>query len=91
MTSAWDNRIGQLTYSEAVEELGQPVAVETLPDGQMLAKWISHYSMNGNTVDLDNGYYTRSPSFNVSRLDAQESRLCLKFDTNNVLVDWDKD
>jgi hypothetical protein len=86
----WDSRVGVFDYDQAVHELGQPSKVEPLPDGQTVAVWVSHYSVNGGAADMDSGFYSHSPSLSPPTSGNRESQLRLTFTTNNVLTDWSK-
>jgi hypothetical protein len=35
----WDNRVGKLTYDQAVQELGTPRSDQTLNDGNRVVEW----------------------------------------------------
>ncbi len=87
----WDTRVGGFSYDDAVKELGQPNHRETLANGKTVAEWTSRYPVGNTPPDLNNSYYSRSPSFGPSPLEYHESTLRLTFSTNNVLADWSKD
>lgn len=87
----WDARVGQFSYDDAVRELGKPDRQETLANGRTMAEWVSRYPVGNAPPDLNNSYYSRSPSFGPSPLEYRESTLQLTFGTNHVLAAWSKD
>jgi hypothetical protein len=90
-TTHWDSQVGQLTYPQAVEELGPPAKESQTADGRMVAEWISRHP--AGPVGLDNDFRYTSAAFGTSPTPAnwRESKLCLTFDTNSILTGWSKD
>jgi coenzyme F420-reducing hydrogenase delta subunit len=87
----WNRRVGNFTYQQAVNELGQPAKQETLADGRVTVEWISRYNVRATSPEMDNNFYDHSAS--LAHIDdaTRESTLSLTFSTNNVLTSWSKD
>lgn len=87
----WDAQVGQMSYLQAVKELGPP-AKETKNDkGETEFVWISRYPVATPAMDNDFRYHAASFGPDTSPTGWRESKLRLTFNTNNVLSDWSKD
>jgi hypothetical protein len=87
----WDSQVGQLSYFEAVKQLGPPAKESKNDKGQTVVEWISRYPVA--TPAMDNGFQYHAASFgpDVSPTGWRESKLRLTFNTNSLLTDWSKD
>jgi hypothetical protein len=68
----WNDRIGKFSYDQVCTKIGRPPDhKETLPNGDIEAKWIS-----GRWVFIDNATKSRTPFCTYDRF---------LFDTNKIL------
>lgn len=88
----WDARVGQLTYDQAVSELGPPARQSRTADGKTVGEWISrYYPASATGLDSDFRYHSAAFDSGPASTDWRESKLRLTFNTNNVLSAWSKD
>ncbi len=82
---AWNTRVGNYTYDQAVSELGPPDNSATLTDGTRVCDWITNRSSRSGVItawqrDGFATYYDVSP----------EWVLRLTFDPDGKLKSWKK-
>jgi hypothetical protein len=87
----WDSQVGQLSYFEAVKELGPPDKESKNADGQTVVEWVSRYPVATPAMDNDFQYHAASFGPDTSPTGWRESKLRLTFSTNNLLTEWSKD
>ncbi len=87
----WDNRVGKLTFIQAVTELGPPAKQIQNADGSTVAEWISRYRTSTAGMDSDFRYHSASFGPEADSSDWHESKLSLTFNTNRLLTGWSKD
>ena len=49
-TTDWTSRIGNLTYEQAVTELGPPIMTMTMADGSRQGDWLVHRGSSGSVA-----------------------------------------
>ena len=86
----WNRRVGTFTYDQAVNELGPPTTLETLPDGKVGVEWVTRYNLSAASPEMDSSfqYHTASPLQTAN--DYRISKLRLTFTTNSILTSWSK-
>lgn len=87
----WDSKVGQMTYDQAVSELGRPAGEKKLADGRTVAEWISRFPSAATGMDNDFRYHSASFGSEAAGAGSYESKLSFTFDTNNILTGWSKD
>ena len=87
----WDSQVGQLSYLQALKELGPPSKESKNDQGQTEAVWVSRYPVATPGMDNDFRYHAASFGPDVSPTGWRESKLHLTFSTNSLLTDWSKD
>ncbi len=88
--AAWSNRVGNLTYEQAVTELGPPNKTNSVTDGGLIAQWVTGRT-TGNAFnaadDASSGPFVGyHPT--LSRLPSHV--LALEFGPDHKLVQWAK-
>ena len=87
----WDSQVGQMSYLQAVKELGPPAKETRNADGETEAVWISRYPVATPAMDNDFRYHAASFGPETTPTGWRESKLRLTFNTNSLLTDWSKD
>jgi len=87
----WKTRVGHYTYSQAVVDFGPPDKSTPLPDGSMVAEWMTD---RGETVVTPDGPYfypprryfgpVIAPGYSVTRFPA--TFMQLSFDAHGLLT-----
>jgi hypothetical protein len=90
----WDNRVGIYTYDLALVDLGTPERSATLPDGRLVADWITRRSTPG-TMGLGTRAGFEPPTFWESSVPSRtlptpNYHLRLTFDKDRKLTAWEK-
>jgi hypothetical protein len=82
-TADWTSRIGNLTYEQAVTELGPPIMTMTMSDGTRRADWLVH---RGSSGSVGSG---RSAAIATKGMPASPSQyLLLTFGSDGRLMTW---
>ncbi len=87
--AAWSNRVGSLTYEQAVIELGPPNKTNSVTDGGLIAQWVTGRTTGNafNAADDASGPFVGyHPT--LSRLPSHV--LALEFGPDHKLVQWAK-
>lgn len=85
--AAWDARVGQYTYDQAVRELGPPDKSATLEDGTRVAEWLTVRGHAGRSVV--SGYYGHYPGTSVwFEPGSPDVYLRLTFGGDGKLKEW---
>jgi hypothetical protein len=90
----WDNRVGNYTYNLALVDLGTPARSATLPDGTVVADWITRRSTPG-TLGLGTRAGFEPPTFWESSVPSRmvptpNYHLRLTFGRDQKLTAWEK-
>ena len=87
MEEAWNPRLGNYTYEQAVSTYGPPAAKEVLTNSKTVATWVRGHRGTSTTVPVTN-LYTGEYMYSTTVDNSYTDILTLTFDPQGVLEWW---
>ncbi len=86
----WNTRVGNLTFEQAVTELGPPNKTNSVTDGGLIAQWVTGRTTGSAFNAADEASSSPFPSFHSTVARLPSHVLALEFGPDHKLVQWAK-
>ena len=84
----WSRRVGNLTFDQAVAELGPPSETNHVTDGGLIAQWVTGHAWGNAFNPATDGFYGAYVGYRATPASFPGHVLALKFGPDRKLVEW---